>query len=601
MTIPILNKTLSYLKGLSTTKYCVVFGLLLYLTHFGYRSPADNHTRPIKGDAEAYYAYLPALLIYNDPSYSFIQTQEIEKKYYFENSSKSFLVELKNGNKINKTFPGVAILYLPFFLLAHLIAMLFGYAADGYSNVYQYLFDFGHFFYATLGMVFFYKVLSHFRFNKWKVLLALVVIVLGTNLWYYILLDQSVTHIHNFCLINISVYLFLSFLVNGKIKFAQLLALILGITILTRPTNIITVPFLFIFLSKEQTIWTSLQLFLQRKIIWFTTLVLLIAIAIPILLWKWQADVWLAYSYGEESFDFYNAEVFNFLFSYIKGWFIYTPLALLILLFGIPITLKNNKRQGALILVFYGASIFLFSSWWCWYYGCTMSQRVMVDHYLLLGLLVVYILNYFNYKKLIIIGIPALFFILLNQVQSYQVFNGFFPCANTNSEMYWDQFMCLTPKAKIYEKNNWSKLEEFSISLPGTSNDSITIGDMQTNKKAHSGNQIFKTGKHQEFSGGIRLPPRRYIKDDKIVISVWVQVKDIVKSSRMVVEIGGQQATYTDYYFNRYYIKDAWVQMEFLFEVNKSTSGSLHIYFWNPDLDEEIWYDDIVIEKFKLK
>ena len=103
----------------------------MFIFHFFSKSFSNPYERPITGDAQAYYAYLPAIFIYQDLDYEFID--EINDKYYPESHQKSFLKEAGEG-KVNKTFPGVAILYLPFFLLAHALAILFGMEADGLFN-----------------------------------------------------------------------------------------------------------------------------------------------------------------------------------------------------------------------------------------------------------------------------------------------------------------------------------------------------------------------------------------------------------------------------------------------------------------------------------
>ena len=70
-----------------------------------------------------------------DMSFSFVE--ETNEKYYPENYEKSFIYDVGDGKKANKTFPGVAVLYTPFFLIAHGLAGVTSFDADGYSNIYQ--------------------------------------------------------------------------------------------------------------------------------------------------------------------------------------------------------------------------------------------------------------------------------------------------------------------------------------------------------------------------------------------------------------------------------------------------------------------------------
>jgi len=124
---------------------------------FSVRKCDDRYNRPINGDAKAYYAYLPALFMYHDASFSFVHS--IEKGYYPEDGShfKDFLNAQPNGSKVNKTFPGLMLLYAPFFFLAWLVAWIGGFPVDGYSLPFQWGIVFSHWFFLILGL----KCLSH--------------------------------------------------------------------------------------------------------------------------------------------------------------------------------------------------------------------------------------------------------------------------------------------------------------------------------------------------------------------------------------------------------------------------------------------------------
>jgi hypothetical protein len=91
------------------------------------------------------------------------------------------------------------------------------------------------------------------------------------------------------------------------------------------------------------------------------------------------------YSYGDEGFFFTNPQIINGLFSYRKGWLIYTPLMIFALL-GI-LTLARRKFQQFFIpvLIFTVANIYVVYSWWCWWYGGSFGSRPMIDSYPLMA------------------------------------------------------------------------------------------------------------------------------------------------------------------------------------------------------------------------
>ncbi len=67
----------------------------------------------IKADASGYYAYLPAIFIYNDLEYNYLDTI-IGNKSYSNNLNFDFRENHKD-TRINKFFCGTAILQTPFF------------------------------------------------------------------------------------------------------------------------------------------------------------------------------------------------------------------------------------------------------------------------------------------------------------------------------------------------------------------------------------------------------------------------------------------------------------------------------------------------------
>jgi hypothetical protein len=70
------------------------------------------------------------------------------------------------------------------------------------------------------------------------------------------------------------------------------------------------------------------------------------------------------------------------LFSFRKGWFIYTPLMLLAVagMFHLP-KMKNYLFP---ILAFMVLNVYIISSWWCWWYGGSFGMRTLIECYAIL-------------------------------------------------------------------------------------------------------------------------------------------------------------------------------------------------------------------------
>ena len=123
----------------------LVYAVLFLLT----KVPSNPWDRVIVSDGKGYYSYLPALFIYHDTDFGFID--KYESDYYPAGGQlyKDFRFDTGNGI-VNKYFPGPAVLWLPFFTGAHAVATIFGVPTDGYSMPYQLAIAFAAFFYFWL-------------------------------------------------------------------------------------------------------------------------------------------------------------------------------------------------------------------------------------------------------------------------------------------------------------------------------------------------------------------------------------------------------------------------------------------------------------------
>ena len=74
----------------------------------------------IKADGKGYYDYLPAAFIYNDLNFEYTDTLQTE--FYDQKSYTSGYLHTVNGHQINKYFPGVAVLWMPFFAAAEKVS-----------------------------------------------------------------------------------------------------------------------------------------------------------------------------------------------------------------------------------------------------------------------------------------------------------------------------------------------------------------------------------------------------------------------------------------------------------------------------------------------
>lgn len=567
---------ISFLKK---ERVIILFVGALYIFHWFAKDIRSPYERPIAGDAQAYYSYLPALFIYQDLDYEFIETDA--KQYYPPGGIKDFIFEAPNGEKVNKTFPGVAILYAPFFFAAHVCALTLGLPADGFSSVYQVFFDFGLWVYFLFSLIFLRKLLEKLRFSSKIALFSTILVAFGTNIFFYTVYDQSVTHIFNFFMINGMLLALAMWYDDGKSKWLLIALMLLALIGITRPTNILVIGLIFIIFDPKSIIMDVFRSIFSKKW-WIYVVSVLPILAIPFLLWKAQTGNWIVYSYGEEGFDFTDPHFFEFIFSYTKGWMTYTPIVIPILILGGIALFKISKKKFFYVLGFYVLCIYVFSSWWCWYYGAGMSQRVMIDHYVLLAFLLASGLKMIWENKiwrntylsfLIILG-------LFNIAQAHQIKIGVIQNGSITQEGYWDSFLVLNQRARVYPRDNWEFVESKQISAPSWQS------------------EVSETAEYSEL---VSAPMKDIQPGSKLVLSFEAKSISEVEHSRAVLRLK-DKTTKEDigipYFLKAFVHKDEWVLMEFLYEPTIVYTDSIKVFFWNGSTQEKVEFRNVKYETF---
>ena len=170
------------------------FSPWINLTHTGYHSIV----RIDPGDDAGYYAYLRSAFFDHDLDFF------NEKGYYH------FDTITPTGYSINYWTIGSALLWIPFFLIGHVIAVLYhslGYpvSVDGYSFPYYVLTGIGSSLCVLLGLLLNFSLLKNY-FSEKASLLATLTLCLATPLPYYTFIRQRMSHSGEFLVIALFIY-----------------------------------------------------------------------------------------------------------------------------------------------------------------------------------------------------------------------------------------------------------------------------------------------------------------------------------------------------------------------------------------------------------
>jgi len=366
----------------------------------------DKADGVIVTDAKAYYGYLPAFFIENDIALSFADSNPEKAINYWYNQFEE--------TKVIKMTSGLSILSLPFFMVPYFTVE----NATGFEPPFKLALIVSSLFYLFIGFIFLRKLLLSY-FSELVTGITLIIIGMGTNLWYYSIEEVFMSHVFSFSLI--ACFLFHSLSVKSAYKgifWWAVFGILIGLISLIRPTNVIVllVPMLF---KRNELVSIIRENYSSIAI----SVLCAIAVWMPqIIYWKMITGDFFFFSYGEEGFNFMSPSIAKGLFGFRKGFFIYTPLMLLVLP-GLWFVKQRIPTLFLPVLLFMMLNIYVMFSWWCWWYGGSFGSRPMIDSYALNAILIaVCIEGILNWKYWISIPLILVLFggIQLNRSQTQQ-------------------------------------------------------------------------------------------------------------------------------------------------------------------------------------
>ena len=422
---------------LSWVNKSIVFILVCYL--FAWIIGYQVRHNIISYDVSNYYGYLPAILQYQDLRFKFLQKIPEENLQYIS-ISKNKSPDGKNTR--NKMSMGLAYLYLPFYALAYLTAPIFSPGTHSFSNHYGIFILLGGLFYGVIGLWILSKVLRNYFEDK-TVAMLLVSIAFASNFFNYSVAEGGMSHVYNFFLFSLVLFLTIQYYKRPKLIAATILGALLGLIILIRPTNVVVlIPLLLWEIKNIKSIRDRFRFLGQHYIhLIIAGLTGLLVIIPQLYYWKIITGSWIYYSYQSEGFNFLSPELINGIFSYRKGWLIYTP----VMFFALAgfFFLRDTKTKGLImpVLSFMIINLYVVFSWHSWWYGGGFGARALVESYVFLA----FPLSAF-YKKLLSKPLPfrlclfilIVLFSLLNLFQTYQYARGILSNDSMTKEVYWD-------------------------------------------------------------------------------------------------------------------------------------------------------------------
>ncbi len=436
-------------RPLNLLSLAVVLALALLVTGINTNiKPWKEPMKVLAWDVKSYYAYLPAAFIYQDLSMEFTR----EDHEFF--GDKFWPKPTPSGGLCLVMTMGLAMMYLPFFLAGHMLAWFTGAEMHGFSEPYVLMLIFSALAYLVAGLLVLRKLLLRY-FPDRIVALVLLAIVAGTNLLYYSSIEGPMSHVYSFALF--------AFFMAGTLWWygrpgrwnSIVLGLVVGLITLVRPTNGLVLLFFLLWDVKAgDGPGTRLRLLFSRWPLLLLMAGAALLVWLPQLIyWKSVSGQWIYYSYNEEGFFFNNPQLLNGLFSFRKGWLLYTPVMVLALA-GIPLLWKYRRGFFWPVLTFMVLNLYVVFSWWTWWYGGGFGQRPLIESYALLSVplatLLLFVHHQGSWLRRLAVGVVFLF-ILHNLFQTAQYYYGAIHWDGMNKRAYLASFGRPKPLSGFYD------------------------------------------------------------------------------------------------------------------------------------------------------
>jgi len=395
--------------------------------------------KALGSDGRGYYAFLPALVVFQDPSFK--GSIEAERKAFEHWDTQNYINKTEDNKTYNKCFPGVSVLQTPFFLLGLGVSALIQQDVSGYSDASLFFIVLAGLFFAVLGIWLFYKNLLAFTDDRKTAQWSVALMLFGTFLSFYLLAAPSYSHVYSFFLLNLFIFQFNKIQNHPNVKQFFYLGLILGLIFIVRPTNVLIV-LLIPFLGKDfKALQTFFAKVFQQKARRFIagSFGFISVFSLLLFIWHWQTGQWIVWSYSGEGFNFAHPKIFTTLFSYHIGIFVHTPLFFIACL-GIYFWSKKPWLLASWTLYFLVLT-YVISSWWSYDYGSSLGHRAFSEHTFLFAYPLTVLIK--NIKRNFILWSGLALLSGYTLMRTYQHTSGVFITQRFTPNTFWSSFFDL--------------------------------------------------------------------------------------------------------------------------------------------------------------
>ncbi len=318
--------------------FCILF--FIFLIPFRFSGSL------IRSDGVGYYSYLRSLVFDRDVN------------HYNEFIHFNYLPKITStGFTHNQWTIGPALLWMPFYLLAHLMIIIinklgFFIQMDGYGFLYQFSVCLGTIIYVSAGFFLIYRI-SRRYFSEFSSILAVLGIWLGANPIYYTIIEPSMSQGVQLFTVALFMYIWLP-LRPRAYKDWVFLELSIGLMALVHWQNLIFVSIIIVEIyyslieNKMNNKWIVARRYIKRVLI--TGCAAFLVYTPQMLAWNAMFGFPIVNPRGPGQIDLLHPKLFQYLFSPGCSLFTWTPVIFLAILGFIPLYKKDKKVSLCLLV-----------------------------------------------------------------------------------------------------------------------------------------------------------------------------------------------------------------------------------------------------------
>ncbi|MFZ4521613.1 MAG: hypothetical protein ACOYNC_07905 [Bacteroidales bacterium] len=426
--------------------FFLLFCISLALSWFFHKDAStfkDRHE--LWSDRAGYYIYLPATFFYRFDTHKMPADLDMQ-------TGGGFSIDTLHNKLDTKYTYGVALLASPFFITAGVISRVAGFDSEsGFSMLYMRMMGLAGVIYLLMGLWLLKKFLDHY-FDPLVNRVVVAVIFMGTNLFYYALIDGIMSHVYSFFLFALFLFTLKKFLDDNSFRTFILLCLVFSLAVLIRPTNILLGLLFFTWDADGPSGWLSrVRRFLKPGYLLSFLSVFFLVFLPQLVYWKYLSGNWIHFSYGDEGFtNWRHPMIAEVLFSPVNGLFTASPVALLFLI-GTVMMIFAKTKNGWLVAVVFAWITLVCATWKMWYFGCSFGQRSFIEYYTILAIPLAWLItgvfrNRFFLVKTVVLFL-VFFLVYANLRYTFVVYR--FDRCYYGSTWDWDHYFRMVEKAGI--------------------------------------------------------------------------------------------------------------------------------------------------------